>query len=108
MAELPTSDELWAAAERAKAERARRMPTEHEALHAMWSAYQRLRELGWNAIMYCPKDGSTFDAIEAGSTGIHSCCYVGEWPDGSWWIAEAGDLWPAHPILYRLANRAES
>lgn len=95
-------EELWKAAEASKASRAERMPTERDAVRLMWHAYQRLTELGWDHIMYCPKDGSTFDAIEAGSTGIHACRYMGEWPDGSWWIAEAGDLWPAHPILFRL------
>ena len=81
--------------------RAELMPTEQDAIKVMWEGFQRLRELGWREAMYCPKDGSEFDVIEPGSTGIHRCHYSGEWPDGYWWIAEAGDLWPSHPILYR-------
>lgn len=90
--------------EQAKAEQAKRaadMPTEAEALSVLFQAYQRLRELGWRNAIYCPKDGSTFDAIEAGSTGIHRCTYEGEWPNGRWWIYEGGDIWPASPILFK-------
>lgn len=81
--------------------RAALMPTEGEALAVMFSAYQRLKELGWSEAIYCPKDGSVFDAIEAGSTGIHPCSYNGEWPKGTWWVHEEGDLWPSRPILWR-------
>jgi hypothetical protein len=95
------ADELIAAADAAKAKRAADMPTEKDAIEAMWSAFQRLRELGWHEAIYCPKDGSRFDAIEPGSTGIFRTHYSGEWPKGSWWAEDAGDLWPAHPILYR-------
>ncbi|MEG3086205.1 hypothetical protein [Sphingomonas sp. PB4P5] len=94
-------DALWAAADANKAKRAADMPTEQDAINALSSAYRRLKELGWNDPIYCPKDGSSFDVIEAGSTGIHSAHYEGEWPDGSWWIAEGGDLWPSRPTLYR-------
>jgi len=95
------ADALWADATAAKAKRANDMPTEREAINALWSAYQRLKELDWNDAIYCPKDGSAFDVIEAGSTGIFPCCYQGEWPDGHWWIEDAGDIWPSRPILYR-------
>lgn len=54
-----------------------------------------------NDAVYCPKDGTVFDAIEVGSTGIHPCHYDGEWPHGSWWTHEAGDLWPSRPCLFR-------
>ena len=70
----------------------------------MFEARQRLMELGWNDAIYCPKDGSEFDAIEAGSTGIHKCHYSGEWPDGHWWIAGDGDLYPSRPVLYRAGR----
>lgn len=95
------ADKWLAAADAAKAAREASMPDEQTALQAMWSAYQRLCELGWREAIYCPKDGSYFDAIEAGSTGVHDCCYMGEWPKGSWWVAADGDLWPSHPILFR-------
>jgi hypothetical protein len=77
------------------------MPTEKEALRAMFNAYQRMRELGWREAIYCPKDGTPFQVVEAGSTGIHECSYSGEWPKGTWWIHADGDVWPSHPILYR-------
>jgi hypothetical protein len=99
------ADAIIANAERAEKERAESMPTEKDAIKAMWSAFERLRELGWKEAMYCPKDGSEFLAIEAGSTGIHSCMYHGEWPKGSWWVAADNDLWPSNPILYKLKEK---
>lgn len=95
------ADAIWASVEAERLKREADMPTEQDAIRVMFSACQRLKELDWNEAIYCPKDGSTFDAIEAGSTGIHACHYDGEWPNGHWWIAEAGDLYPARPILYR-------
>lgn len=77
------------------------MPTEQDAINMMFEAHQRLRELGWCDPIYCPKDGSQFDVIEAGSTGIHKAHYSGEWPTGSWWVAADGDLWPSRPVMYR-------
>lgn len=78
------------------------MPTEHDVLRALMQCYGRLQDLGWRDIIHCPKDGTVFDSISFGSTGIHDCHYDGEWPTGSWWVHEAGDLWPARPIVYRL------
>lgn len=95
------ADALLAEADRAKAERASRMPDEAAALRTMQDAYTRLGELGWRDAIYCPKDGSAFQAIEAGSTGIHRCTYHGTWPSGSWWVHD-GDGWPSRPILFRL------
>lgn len=82
--------------------RAAAMPTEQDAINAMFQAWLRLRELGWRDAVYCPKDGSTFLAIEPGSTGIHDCSYRGEWPDGGWWIHADRDMWPSRPCLFRL------
>jgi hypothetical protein len=96
--------ELWEKIEQAREKRERDMPDEHAALLVMGSAIQRLRDLGWADAVYCPKDGSCFDAIEAGSTGVHRCHYLGEWPTGSWWISDEGDLWPARPILWRARS----
>lgn len=92
---------LLAEIDEADRRRAEMMPDEQSALRMMFEAWQRLKELGWSEAIYCPKDGSEFDAIEAGSTGIHRCHYEGKWPDGHWWIADHGDLWPSRPILYR-------
>lgn len=70
-----------------KAERIRKkkIPDERAAINALFEATVRLCELGWSEAIYCPKDGSCFDALEIGSTGIHKCRYSGEWPNGSWW-----------------------
>ncbi len=100
------ADELWAAAEKAKAERAERMPDDKAALRVLTDAFTRLKELGWSEAMYCPKDGTSFDAIEAGSSGIHDCHYTGDWPKGTYWISAEGDLWPSHPILFRARQAA--
>ena len=100
------ADALMADIEAAKAKRAEDMPDEAAALSQMLDAHQRLKELGWSEAIYCPKDGTIFDAIEAGSSGIHKCHYSGQWPDGSWWIHSHGDLWPSRPILFRLTPNA--
>lgn len=60
----------------------------------------RLKELGWQEAEYCPKDGSEFKAIEVGSTGIHDCVYLGDWPKGGWWVHD-GDTYPSRPILWK-------
>jgi hypothetical protein len=98
-------DALTKAGEMEKAARAKLMPTERDAITLMFDCYQRLKELGWNDACYCPKDGTPFDAIEAGSSGIHDCHYEGDWPTGRWWISD-GDLWPSRPILFRLRSQA--
>lgn len=95
------AEEMFKAADAAKAKRAADMPTEQDAIMAMWSAYQRLKELGWRNAVYCPKDGSVFNVIEAGSTGIHKCSYDGDWPNGVYWIHADGDLCPSNPILFK-------
>lgn len=100
------ADALWEEADRATKERAERMPDETAAVKAMWDAHQRLRELGWRDAIYCPKDGSVFEVIEAGSTGIHDCIYMGEWPKGGWWIVTDGDMSPSEPVLFRLKSPA--
>lgn len=81
--------------------RAHLMPTTKDALNRMFECYLRLKELGWREAIYCPKDGTVFDAIEAGSTGVFPSHYDGEWPKGRWWAHSHGDLWPSRPILFR-------
>ena len=67
----------------------------------MTNAYHELHKFGWQDAMYCPKDGSVFLVIEAGSTGTHECTYNGEWPNGKWWIHEEYDMYPSKPILWK-------
>lgn len=101
---LNAYDALVSYGDAEKARRAAAMPTEADALKAMHDAYTRLKELGFKEAIYSPKDGTVFDAIEPGSTGVHKCVYHGEWPTGGWWWLETGDLWPARPCLYRDAK----
>lgn len=82
--------------------RAAALPDEKSCLATMFDGFDRLRELGWREACYCPKNGTVFDSISAGSTGIHDCYYQGEWPKGNYWILDGGDIWPAHPILFKL------
>ena len=95
------AEAIMAAVGAATKRRAELMPDEQDAIRMMFEARQRLIELGWNDATYCPKDGSEFDAIESGSTGIHRCHYSGEWPNGHWWIVGDDDLYPSRPVLYR-------
>ena len=94
------ADAIFAAVDAAKAKRAADMPTEEDAVRAMWSAFQRLRELGWTETTYRSSESrGSQRLIEPGSSDIHVGHYSGEWPTGSWWIEEAGDLWPSRPCL---------
>ena len=95
------ASELLASVERERARREALMPDEDAARKMLFDAYLRLKDYGWNDAIYCPKDGSEFDVIEAGSSGVHSCHYSGEWPTGTWWISSEFDLWPSRPVLYR-------
>ena len=108
---VPLTDEeaekLWQHVLERKRKRAELMPDERAAIDMMFMAWQRLKELGWNDIVYSPKDGSEFDVIEPGSTGIFTCTYLGDWPSGSWWIHDNGDSYPSHPILFKLRPGAE-
>lgn len=96
------AEALYASATAKMEKRAADMPDEQSAIDAMFSAYQRLKELGWTEAIYCPKDGTVFRAVEPGSTGIFETHYSGKWPDGSWWSEDGGDLWPARPCLFKL------
>lgn len=93
---------LLRSAEATKAKRASDMPDEKSAIRAMFDGWLRLKELGWRESMYCPKDGSVFKVIEAGSTGIFDCSYQGEWASGRFLVQDGGDLYPSHPVLFKL------
>lgn len=92
---------LMAAVDAAQEDRAKRMPDEQSAIKAMFQAWYRLKEMGWSEAMYCPKDGSAFQVIEAGSTGIFECRYRGKWPTGSFDVYNHNDIWPSHPVLFK-------
>ena len=77
-------------------------PTPQEALllKMMGTARNDLLNLGWQDIIYCPKDGTRFLCVVA-SGHVGPCVYMGEWPKGGWWMEDAGDLWPVHPTLWK-------
>jgi len=91
-----------------KIKRANYIPTEQDAMSIMVECIHRLKELGWNDAIYCPKDGSVFHAIEYGSSAIHECHYSGTWPNGLWWIHKEDDLWPSHPILFKRIKKEKN
>lgn len=91
--------QMWAEADRKETDW--RTQGEVVLLEKMHDAYRGLITLGWKEIIYCPKDGSRFLALETSSTGAYPCSYRGEWPDGAWWTEAHGDLWPSHPILWK-------
>ena len=95
------ADALWAGVEREDARRKALIPDEVAAIRLFFDAWLRLKELGWKEAYYCPKDGRSFEAIEAGSTGIHPCYYDGEWPTGYYMLGEGMDVGPSHPVLFR-------
>jgi hypothetical protein len=97
-------EELRARAEREKAERAEKMPTEQHAINQAFQAWLRLKELGWCEAIYCPKDGTPFYALEPGCTDYAYTTYMGEWPKGCWMAHIAGDLWPSYPMLFKPLN----
>ena len=91
--------DIWREADKKRVEY--RTKGEQVLLAELVDKVQGLKELGWADAVYCPKDGSRFLAIEAGSTGVYPCYYKGEWPDGHWWTEAHGDLWPSRPILWK-------
>lgn len=98
------ADALWAEIETRQAKRLADMPTEQDALSAMFEAYTRLKELGWREAIYCPKNNVACLFIEPGSTGIHEGFYMGEWPKGGWWLGP--EMSPSYPCLYKEKSRS--
>lgn len=78
--------------------RAADMPTEQNAINAMFAAYQRLKDLGWRDGMYMPKDGTPVTVIQIGSTGQFECRHIGKWPDGSFHLYDGGDVYPSRSV----------
>lgn len=79
---MTKGDRLLAEAEACRTARAAEMPTEQDAIDAMYRAYSRLKELGWRDGAYMPKDGTVVTVMQVGSTGTFDCRYSGEWADG--------------------------
>lgn len=102
------ADALLKKVEEEEARRAALMPDEQAAIDMFFDAWLRLKDFGWREASYCPKNGRTFQVIEAGSTGIHLCHYEGEWPTGTYWTHSIGDLWPSRPTLFRELTTTDS
>jgi hypothetical protein len=96
---------LIAAADAAKAKRAADMPTEEDAVRAMWEAHQRLLELGWRETCYGPTKTSV-RLVEPGSSGIHIGSRWEPWPEKTWFLEDEGDLWPSTPCLFKPIEEA--
>ncbi len=92
---------LLAAIAAEEAARAGKMPDDKAAIAQMFEAYRRLRELGWQPINASPQDGSSFQAIEIGSTGIFDAYYVGDWPDGDFFVDDGTEADIGHPVMFR-------
>jgi hypothetical protein len=92
------ADALWESAKASEAKRAVAMPDVESALDTMTDAHTRLKELGWREAAYAPKNGTELELIEPGSSGN------GKDGAGCFWIPDAGDEWPSHPILFRLPS----
>lgn len=95
--EVAAFEALWAETEADREKRAATMPTEQDAINALWQAYQRLKELGWNDACYAPQ-GELVNLVECGSTGIHTG-YKDE--KQRHWVESDHDLWPSHPVLFK-------
>lgn len=98
------ADAMIEGCDNAKKKREADWPTERDAIIAMWEARERLIELGWRDAVYCPKDGSEFQIIEAGSTGVFEAFYSGKWPDGHVISHDGGDSYVSKPggcILFK-------
>lgn len=103
------ANEIMARLDAIKAKRAADMPTEQDAIRAMFEAHQRLKELGWRDGRYMPTNGERHAGIQCGSTGIHAMTATrDEGPFGALtarttWTTYDGDIWPSSvpPVLFR-------
>jgi len=94
---------IMARVEAATAKRKVDMPTEQDAIRALWSAHQRLKELGWRDGRYMPTTGERFATVQVGSTGIHACTAERRDMFGTNYTTHDGDLWlsSSPPTLFR-------
>jgi hypothetical protein len=106
-----TVAKLLATIDKAREKRAVQMPDEHSALQVLFIAWLRLRDLGWKEACYCPKDGTPFKIIQAGSTGIFDAHYSGQWPDGYIVSFDGQEVYcsrPGGPILFKSIPEAKT
>ena len=89
---------LWTAQLRRK-ERAEHLPTTDHCTVALLQVVERLRELGWQAAEYAPRNRS-FNAVVLGGSGVHRCQWLGG-KTGGYFIEEAHDWWPARIVVWK-------
>jgi hypothetical protein len=101
---------LWEATEQARKKTEADYPDEQTTLREMCRAHHRMKDFGWREGIYRPKDGSEFEIIEAGSTGIFRCRYDDHWPDGMWLTFAEGEVYPSSrpPLMFRLLPEAQA
>jgi hypothetical protein len=95
-------DAIIAAVEAAEAKRAADMPTDKDAVQALWEAQYRLKELGWKDPSYArelKQEGMICQLIELGSSGIHEGHYHPVNDHDVWWSGPEGS--PIHPCLVK-------
>lgn len=104
------ADALLKAADEQRAKRSADMPTEQDAVKALWSAQQRLKELGWSEprgyqARALREEGVEAMLIEFSSSGIHRGYYHAVNGKDTWWIGPDGC--PSSPCLVRALNTAD-
>lgn len=96
------ADKIMAAVEAAKEKRAALYADAEAAVHGLWDAWYRLKELGWQDPRYAPADGRAKTVIAIGSTGLHPArCDPRPNREGEkwWWTLDDG-ICPIDPVLY--------
>ncbi len=73
------------------------------SIHNFTKAYFDLLLDGWSHIQYAPRDGTIFEVIELGSTGIHECMW--DKTAGTFWITTRDDMYPTQNLaVFRLKD----
>jgi len=72
---------------------------ERTALAQHFEAMQRLKALGWREMHFAPTDGTVVLVVEPHSTGLHRARVMAD--TNGWWVEDADDLWPSHPMLWK-------
>lgn len=101
------ADAILQACDEADRKRAEAMPTEKDAVNALWEAQQRLKELGWKDPTYAhelKQEGVESQLIELGSSGIHVGYYHKTGEHDVWWIG--GEGCPSTPCLVKSFAKA--
>ena len=80
-------------------ERAEHLPTTDHCTVALLQVVERLRELGWQAAEYAPRNRS-FNAVVLGGSGVHRCMWIGG-TTGGWFLEDDHDWWPARIVVWK-------